>query len=246
MKKKTELVILALAIAATLLFLTGGISEDVKEVSDLELVSVIGIDKDGENVVLTTSAALDGDLERIVISGTEKESLLEAISDLCHSASVREPFFAHVENLIIGEDAARDENGVAPYIDYITRNLSIRLDANVYIVKGGTAPRFYCENRGEECVHLSGMLGYIQEDVNMSTEGQVYTCGDVAGSLIEGTPVLLQAIEIKPEEEMLENSEEVISPMGFAVVNGGYLWILPGRMLQKVYAYSEEWLSRKL
>ena len=70
MKKKTELVILALAIAATLLFLTGGISEDFKEVSDLELVSVIGIDKDGENVVLTTSAALDGDLERIVISGT--------------------------------------------------------------------------------------------------------------------------------------------------------------------------------
>ena len=232
MKKKTELVILALAIAATLLFLTGGISEDVKEVSDLELVSVIGIDKDGENVVLTTSAALDGDLERIVISGTEKESLLEAISDLCHSASVREPFFAHVENLIIGEDAARDENGVAPYIDYITRNLSIRLDANVYIVKGGTARDFIAKTV-EKNVSISGMLGYIQKDVNMSTEGQVYTCGDVAVSLIEGTPVLLQAIEIKPEEEMLENSEEVISPMGFAVVKEGILVDFTGEDVTK-------------
>ena len=142
-----KMLFLFLAAALTVVIGSSGISADYSEVADLELVRTIAIDRDGEKLTLTACSGMGLEDETALISSIDADSLASAVNLLRRSGSRREPFFAHVEHLVIGEDALKNGNGISPYLDYISRSLETRMDTNIFIVRGVSAKDFVLNRR---------------------------------------------------------------------------------------------------
>lgn len=221
MKGLRNILIFFAVCAAFIALGVGGISADYSEVADLELVRTIAVDKEGDNVVLTVSSGTGAEGDKAKITGTEAGSLATAINELRRGAFAREPFFSHVEHIIIGESAARDTEGIKPYLDYISRSTDMRMDTNIFIVKGQTARSFLIETTGENTT-AADMLSFLEKDVDKTTSGHVFTCGQVSAALAEGGVALIQAVTLNGETS-LEDQAQMVIPDGFAIIKDGVL-----------------------
>lgn len=127
-----------------------------KEIGDLQLIQVLGIDKlpDGSNDCMLTVASknlevgggqenlssMEGNTggntgKALVLTSTGK-TLFEADRKL-QTHSNKTIFWGHVEYYLIGEEAAKDN--IAKYMDFFTRDHELRIESKIYIVKGSTA-----------------------------------------------------------------------------------------------------------
>jgi len=129
-----------------------------REIDDLQLVEVIGIDKSlerpGYQVVTIASrkieepaagkvqeqeASGEGEISlgnKAFISTTLGRTLFEAARKI-QASSDKTLFWAHTKYYLIGEDAAKDN--IVKYIDFIARDHEFHINNKVYIVKGSTA-----------------------------------------------------------------------------------------------------------
>jgi len=124
-----------------------------KEIDDLQLVQVVGIDKSeaGSPVIsiasqkmaggggqqsVSSSEGNAGNNEKAIILTAEGKTIFDAVRNL-QTHSDKTIFWSHSGFYLIGEDAAREN--IAKYIDFFTRDHELRINAKVYIVKGMTA-----------------------------------------------------------------------------------------------------------
>jgi len=127
-----------------------------KEINELQLVQVIGIDKvaDGPNDCMVTVASKnleagkgqDNSESMGVNTGSQKaqalvlsargETLFDAARNI-QTHSNKSIFWGHTEYFLIGEEAARDN--ISKYIDFFTRDHEMRIESKIYVVKGSTA-----------------------------------------------------------------------------------------------------------
>lgn len=207
------------AVLAVLIALSeGGMYLDYSKVSDMELVRTVAIDMDGENVLLTASTGIGINGETSLISGAEAGSIAAAVNSLRRGAEEKEPYFSHVENLVIGEEAAK--SGIDRYLDYIGRAMELRMDVNVFIVLGTTA-RDFILNAATDDSSASDMLLFLRKNIDMQTKGHVYTGGDIIARLAESGCALIQAVRLDPHEELGEFAEMIVEPAGLAVIKNG-------------------------
>jgi len=127
-----------------------------KEIGDLQLVQVIGIDKlpDGTDDCMLTIASKNleigagqessGNVEGSSKSNGKKALVLTSKGKTLFDAerklqthSNKTIFWGHVEYYLIGEEAAKEN--IVKYIDFFTRDHELRIESKVYIVKGSTA-----------------------------------------------------------------------------------------------------------
>jgi len=127
-----------------------------KEIDDLQLVQVIGIDKlsystnDCMLTVASKNLEVGGSQEQsggtdgssggskskaLVLTSTGKTFFDAARNIQTHSNKTI--FWGHSQYYLIGEEAAKDN--ISKYIDFFTRDHELRIDSKVYIVKGSTA-----------------------------------------------------------------------------------------------------------
>jgi len=127
-----------------------------KEIGDLQLVQVIGIDKsldDTDDFMLTiasknleegggqespgiTGGKTGGTTEKALVLTSKGKTIFEAVRKL-QTHSNKTLFWGHAEYYLIGEEAARDN--IAKYIDFFTRDHELRIESKIYIVRDSTA-----------------------------------------------------------------------------------------------------------
>lgn len=134
MKKRVVLVLLLM------LLLTGcrrysGFLPYAREIEDMELIRTLGVDGAGETGVAITASGGTSQEETEVVSG-EAGTISAAVLELQGEGSSY-LYFGHVTQLLLGEELAR--RGVMPSLDYVLRDVEMRLETALYVVRGGTA-----------------------------------------------------------------------------------------------------------
>ena len=134
MKKQVLLVLLLM------LLLTGcrrysGFLPYAREIEDMELIRTLGVDGAGETGVAITASGGTSQEETEVVSG-EAGTISAAVLELQGEGSSY-LYFGHVTQLLLGEELAR--RGIMPSLDYVLRDVEMRLETALYVVRNGTA-----------------------------------------------------------------------------------------------------------
>ena len=214
---------LIFAMAAVIMLCCGGCSvshlwADYREIDDLELIRVLGVDKGAEGVTVTagTGEWIDGERSRII--SERAADLPSAINSMRCNPVGREPCFTHTEYLLAGEDCARE--GLGGLLDYVERMTALRLKTGLFIVKGDSAESAIKNCAGENS-SASDMLKYISGNVELMGLGSVYSCGQVGASLADRGIALAQAVKIR--ENSGSEGEYILEPTGYAALSDGRL-----------------------
>lgn len=134
MKKRILLVLLLM------LLLTGcrrysGFLPYAREIEDMELIRTLGVDTAGDAGVTITASGGTSQEETQVVSG-EAGTISAAVLELQGEGSSY-LYFGHVTQLLLGEGLA--QQGVMPSLNYVLRDVEMRLETALYVVRGGTA-----------------------------------------------------------------------------------------------------------
>ena len=140
-----------------------------REISDLKLISVLGLDKNEQNkngFTLTASVkreepvgAQDGG-DKPVILTQSGETLKHAASDM-QGLTDKYISFGHIGYYIIGESASTDE--LLPYLDFLARDSSTRFSTKLYVVKGSSANELLNEGSSNNAF-LGDRLKSLEKD----------------------------------------------------------------------------------
>lgn len=231
MKKR----ILILACLCCILTLTGcgsnltlgAYSQDIEK---MELVQTIGVDRDGGSVQITAAVkqAEEQGIEDAgneggspLVLSAESASVVGALERLSNYSAKGYLFLAHTRHYVLGEVTA--QNGIAEYLDFIERDMNMRLNTTMFIVKGAAATEVM-EATGEDGGDISQMLENIQQSVSLLSDGYVFSCGEVATDLVETGSALVAAIQmIDAEDSVAGEGAVMVVPAGYAVVKDGKL-----------------------
>ena len=200
-----------------------GMYANYRGIEELELVQTFGIDAHNGGVCLTTaSTASAGEKPPTVLSrsGSAISKTAQALQD--YSANSR-LFYAHAQNVVIGEDAALQ--GVGDYLDYIIRSTQMRMGTSMYIVRGGTAKDLITGSTSDESYNITKILESLHRDVDTIGSSHVYSCRDVSRALAETGAALVCAVQIAPTQDHVFPSSSGITalPCGYAIISDGKL-----------------------
>lgn len=129
-------------LAAAMLPLSGcaslsltGLLPYAREIEDMELVRTLGVDGDGSGVTVTASGGTQEGEEANLMSG-QADTISAAVLTM-QSQGSSYLYFGHVGQLLLGEELARQ--GVKDSLDYVLRDVEMRLETALYLVRGGGA-----------------------------------------------------------------------------------------------------------
>lgn len=191
------------------------------EPEELVVIKTIGIDYEEGAVKVTAAAGTTAEGKKPEMYTSAAATLAEAINGIQNGYLGDEAYFSHAEQVLIGEEAAA--RGIEEYLDYIGRNVYMRLSTELYIVKGGTAKELMEKTAGSD-VTTSDMLESIGKNSQFMASGKVFNCREVMSSLAENGTALVFAVE-QGEPLQAGSSEETlsISPVGYALFKDGYM-----------------------
>ena len=124
-----------------------------RDVSRMQLVSTLGIDGVPGRLTVSVSSRSEGEALPGMHASARGESIQQAIRALEQGGIDGEPYFAHVQYVLCGAEAAGD--GMKPLLDHFQRSPQTRLDIPLYIIKE--------ENAAEELVTAGGEEQEITE-----------------------------------------------------------------------------------
>ena len=131
-----------------------------KEINDLQLVQVIGIDRlpgetndcmltiasknleaggeqeSSEGMARSTDGNTGSSKSKALVLTSRGKTIFDAVRNV-QTHSSKNIFWGHSEYYLIGEEAAKDN--IAKYLDFLIRDHELRIESKVYIVKGSTA-----------------------------------------------------------------------------------------------------------
>lgn len=103
-----------------------------REIEDMELVRVLGVDLGPEDGVAVTAAGAGEEAPSSAVA----RSISAAVLALQGEGSSY-LYFGHVSQLLAGEELARQ--GLEEALDYVLRDVEMRLETALYLVRGDTA-----------------------------------------------------------------------------------------------------------
>jgi len=191
------------------------------EPEELAVIKTIGIDYENEAVKVTASTGIGTDGKKAEVYSSSASTLAEAVNGIQNGYLGDEAYFSHVQQIIIGEAAA--QNGITEILDYIGRNVYMRLSCDIYIAKGGTAQKLMEETTGDSTA-TSDLLEAISKKSEFMASGRVFTCKDIMAALAGNGTALVYVIEAG-EELYTGGSDETkaVKPAGYAIFKDGYL-----------------------
>lgn len=201
-----------------------GIYYEYRRVEDLELIRTIGVDveenKNG-NVTVTACSGIDLKGAKARIISRTASTMATALDIMQENIAGKEPFYAHADHIVIGENAAKE--GIAGYLDFIMRATEMRTNINLFIVKGGTAKDLITETEGE-VTSAANMLLALNENLSKIGRGFMVSCRELSANLSEFGYSLALAVKLTDTDEIDEESgRKMIIPAGFALIQDGKL-----------------------
>ena len=143
------------------------------EPEDLAVIKTVGIDYENGIIELTATTGIGADGISAKTYSSKADTLAEAVNGIQNGYLGDEAYFSHVQQIIIGEAAAK--NGITEILDYVGRNVYMRLSTKLYLVKGGNAKKLIEETTGES-ISAPDMLEAISKKSEFMAAGTVFTC----------------------------------------------------------------------
>ena len=218
-----------LILFATLISFTGCINIKLarSEIQDMTFIQVIGIDKvPGQDKVRVTIISKhtvskkEGELIPENTISVEGETIFDAIRKL-NMYSIRKPFWAHADFILIDEEAAKD--GIIKYLDFFSSQNQFRLAIKPLIVIGDTAERVITTSSTKE-LFISDKLDLLVKNLSNLSVSDNIELRDLleifdrpyASAFI---PCIYQTDTIYKEKS--ESEKQDIAMNGFAIFENG-------------------------
>lgn len=204
------------------------IYNNYKEIEQLLVVQTMGLDRQGNGVLLSLASSAGGSskVRRLSASGDSITTAMERIYNYSYEEQL---FLSHVGQLIIGEDAA--EKGIDSFLAYISRTPEMRLDMPIFVVRNGSALDAVMQV-GDGKRGISEILESVEVSSRRRGDSGIYTAADVMRDSMRWGSALVCALECTqatetPEStgnaESEESSYYTAAAQGFAVIRDGKL-----------------------
>ncbi|MDQ0897910.1 Ger(x)C family spore germination protein [Paenibacillus sp. V4I7] len=225
------------------LSLLAGCSPDIKEISDIALVTATGIDYDKESnkyvfttycvLPATTSTEKTGKLTEWIISANG-DSILDAARNLRNRAG-KSLVWQHNKFFIVGEAAAR--HSLYDVVDFLTRNRQIRISSHLLVSEGKAEDLLNIKSNISELAS-NVLLGIVrnEKEWGKSYSLMIHKVADLYASPYRG--FVLGRLSMSPKSDTSQSS---LLLKGGAVINKGkFVDWLDGNDVRVVH-----WLSEK-
>lgn len=191
--------ILAAALACALLAgCTGTGLPRGREIGDMDLPRVMGVDAQADGNCAVTISAGSRALGNQEETTDEEHSLLltaaqTTLAGACQAMqnlADRHIFFGYVDQLLLGEGLA--DRGVRMTLEYVARDAELGLGARVWLVRGGTAQQAL-EQAGENAESRLTTLG---ADSDVGTPPMTATVEKILSALLEDGAAWAPALDV--------------------------------------------------
>ncbi len=207
--------VLSAAAAVCCLLLSGCDGLDVlpyaRELEGMALMRTLGVDAAEDGTAVTASTGVQnqekGDAPAVLAERTAGSISAAVLGMQAEGASY--VYFGHVGQLLLGEELAR--KSAAEALEYVLRDVEMRLDTHLYIVSGGRAGDVI--RLAAEEGSASSRLEAMAEDPGLASRSMTRTVGEVLSGL-EG-----RGASFAPALTW----EEGLQPDGYAILKDGAL-----------------------
>lgn len=224
MKRVAYIIIVYLLLSGLLCgcSLSGSIYENYREVEQLRLVEVMGIDSHNGGTVLSVAVGPGvGQSAAPILMHAAGSSISAAVSTLQDYSSSEDLFYSHTQYLVFGAEASQTQ--LEHYLDYVNRSPSLRTGISMYVVRNGTAQALI-EGTGGESYDLSSVLASLERDAEKRGEVCIFSALDVIRALTRSGAALVPALDIRDMSSLSSESEgegKTAIPAGYCIINGG-------------------------
>ncbi|MGI5977732.1 MAG: Ger(x)C family spore germination C-terminal domain-containing protein [Candidatus Limivicinus sp.] len=192
-----------MALCSLVMSSCSGIGANYREVEELLVIQTMGLDSLPGGVGLSLAVAPNSisGLGPVRLSGSGS-TIAGAIDDARRRSYEEELFYSNVNNILIGEKAARE--GIGEYMSYICQSPEFRVDTPVFLIKGATA---------EDCIMKSGDevsgISDILQGLRICLEnrgGIIYSASDIVRSSLRNGSALVCALELSESSQTSSGS----------------------------------------
>lgn len=178
-------------------------------------MEVLGVDAAGEDGVTVTAASGPRPEDREPLALTaQAETLTAACADMGRSGADY-VFFGDVEQVLVGEEQAAA--GLEPLLTHMARDPELRLEAELWVVKGASASSLLLEPvEGES---LPDRLAALSRNARLLGGPRPQMARGALTDLLENGAALLPALERRTDGE----GRPVLAEAGYAVIGDGTL-----------------------
>ena len=173
------------------------------EINELTIVRVLGVDLTDDGVRISVTNVKPGDAIDVSASAnyliSEGKTIAEAMANLNMTSSKR-PFWAFLEYIIISEEAAKA--GLGPYLDVFIREYDMRLNINVFLLRGNTCEEVIVKAIDYK-MFLSTYFNDLLNSIEVNSMSSRVTLADIASHLSnERMSVYIPVIYMSPNNMM--------------------------------------------
>lgn len=211
--------LLLLYVCAALPFLSGcsfSLSADRHDAERLMLIQTMGLDSEDGQVRVSVSSGLGPEDKPALVMSAWAGGIEAAIADLQDLSPENQLFYAHVQYLLLGREAARSElNNVIQWVD---RSPTLRMDTNMVVVKGLAEDAVV--NTSENSTDVTARLASLDRQAR-SAGWTIHTLREVAAATSQGDGALCLAVETVDTENAVfteDMQSEALVPAGYAVL----------------------------
>lgn len=192
------------------LILTG--CYDYNELSDLAIVSGIGIDFEEDEFIVTfeiLSTKKEGETSASSSTynvSSKGSSVVEAFSKN-GTLMDKIPYFEHVDVIVISEEVAK--NHLKEVSEYIIRTSKLRNETYLAIASNYTAKEVISNTSTEKPVAASFITNLLENNKNSASAAYYIPYTEVLNSILtKGEDAIVSVISLKEKEEKEQQSEE--------------------------------------
>ncbi len=192
------------------------LESDRHDVERLLLIQTMGLDSEDGRLEMSVSSGLGPEERPALVMSTEASGIEDAIARLQNYSPENQLFYAHVQYLLLGEDAARQE--LDNIIQWVDRSPTLRMDTDLLVVRG--LARDAVVDASKQSTDITQRLMSLDRQAR-SLGWTMYTLREVAAALAEGDGALCLAVETVPTGGKVfteEMQSDAVVPAGYAVL----------------------------
>lgn len=222
MKKLSISILLILSVLLSGCSQRSGIYANYRAIELLEIIQSLGVDSEEDGgVTLSASTGKSESNNAPILLCRHADNLPQAIDTLQDYAPKGELFFAHVQYIVMGRDAA--ERGIDSLLDFIERDNEMRMGTKFFILRSGTAEALFTASAGGD---ITETLASVTRDVETRGDSHAYSFREIARNLNEYGAALCGALQAVETEDSVFSEGAAIS-----VIPGGYAILREGRLV---------------
>lgn len=206
----------------------GSLYTNYREVEQLLVVQTMGLDTLPGGVRLTLAAPSTARQEDspVYLSGVG-ESVSTAIERVYNYSSEEELFTAHINYLVLGEEAA--EKGIGDTLNYLCRSPEMRIDTPLFVVKNCSAYDLISGVIGSG-TGICEVLQSVKTNAEERGDSTVFTAAQALRSLNRYGSTLLCALEYSPSDEVSGQGSGTGEAGGMTAAVNGYAILKEGKL----------------